>query len=384
MPFHLEEAPRKTAKIKVVGVGGGGSNAVNRMAISSMMGVEFIVVNTDAQALESSPVERKVQIGEKLTKGLGAGSNPDIGRKAAIEDTDKILSLLEGADMVFVTAGLGGGTGTGGTPIIANLAKEIGVLAVGVVTKPFQFEGKVRLAQAERGLQELRQKVDTLITIPNQHLLALAEETTTFLEAFKLADDVLRQAVQGISDLIVVPGLINVDFADVRTIMSERGLAMMGTGYAVGEGCAVEATQRAINSPLLENVSIAGARGVLLNITGGPDLCIHEVAQVGQTIYEAADPDAHIIFGAVIDERMNREVRVTVIATGFDQEHARVAEETKIADLKAYANANKVGERPAYFRRRAGKGEGIPAQLTLQEMEGDELDIPTFLRRQAD
>jgi cell division protein FtsZ len=384
MPFHLEEAPRKTAKIKVVGVGGGGSNAVNRMAISSMMGVEFIVVNTDAQALESSPVERKVQIGEKLTKGLGAGSNPDIGRKAAIEDTDKILSLLEGADMVFVTAGLGGGTGTGGTPIIANLAKEIGVLAVGVVTKPFQFEGKVRLAQAERGLQELRQKVDTLITIPNQHLLALAEETTTFLEAFKLADDVLRQAVQGISDLIVVPGLINVDFADVRTIMSERGLAMMGTGYAVGEDCAVEATQRAIKSPLLENVSIGGARGVLLNITGGPDLCIHEVGQVGQTIYEAADPDAHIIFGAVIDERMNREVRVTVIATGFDQEHAQVAEETKIADLKAYANANKVGERPANFRRRAGKGEGIPAQLTLQEMEGDELDIPTFLRRQAD
>ena len=382
MPFLLEDAPQKAARIKVIGVGGGGSNAVNRMATSSMTGVEFMVVNTDAQALQSAPVETRLQIGEKLTKGLGAGSSPDIGRKAAIEDTDKILSLLEGADMVFVTAGLGGGTGTGATPIIANLAKEIGILTVGVVTKPFEFEGKVRAAQAERGLQELKEKVDTLITIPNQQLLALAEVTTTFLEAFKLADDVLRQAVQGISDLIVVPGLINVDFADVRTIMAERGLAMMGTGYAVGEDCAVEATQRAINSPLLESVSIRGARGVLLNITGGPDLCLHEVGQVGQTIYEAADPNAHIIFGAVIDERMNREVRVTVIATGFGQEHTRADEEAKIADIKAYAS--KVVERPAQLRRRAARGEGVSAQLTLQEVEEDELDIPTFLRRQVD
>lgn len=382
MPFLLEDAPQKAARIKVIGVGGGGSNAVNRMSASSMTGVEFIVVNTDAQALQSAPIETRLQIGEKLTKGLGAGSSPDIGRKAAIEDTDKILTLLEGADMVFVTAGLGGGTGTGATPIIANLAKEIGILTVGVVTKPFEFEGKVRAAQAERGLQELKEKVDTLITIPNQQLLALAEVTTTFLEAFKLADDVLRQAVQGISDLIVVPGLINVDFADVRTIMAERGLAMMGTGYAVGEDCAVEATQRAINSPLLENVSIRGARGVLLNITGGPDLCLHEVGQVGQTIYEAADPNAHIIFGAVIDERMNREVRVTVIATGFGQESARVGEEAKIADMKAYAS--KVAERPAQLRRRGGRGEGVSAQLTLQEVEEDELDIPTFLRRQVD
>lgn len=382
MPFHLEEAPQKAARIKVIGVGGGGSNAVNRMSTSSMTGVEFIVVNTDAQALQLSAVETRLQIGEKLTKGLGAGSSPDVGRKAAIEDTDKILSLLEGADMVFVTAGLGGGTGTGAAPIIANLAKEIGILTVGVVTKPFAFEGKVRAAQAERGLQELKQKVDTLITIPNQQLLALAEASTTFLEAFKLADDVLRQAVQGISDLIVVPGLINVDFADVRTIMAERGLAMMGTGYAVGEDCAVEATQRAINSPLLESVSIRGARGVLLNITGGPDLCLHEVGQVGQTIYEAADPNAHIIFGAVIDERMNREVRVTVIATGFDQEDVRMAEEAKIADIKAYAS--KVVERPAHLRRRVGRGDGLAAQLTLQEVEEDELDIPTFLRRQID
>jgi len=382
MPFHLEEAPEKAARIKVIGVGGGGSNAVNRMSTSSMTGVEFIVVNTDAQALHLSAVETRLQIGEKLTKGLGAGSSPDVGRKAAIEDTDKILSLLEGADMVFVTAGLGGGTGTGAAPIIANLAKEIGILTVGVVTKPFAFEGKVRAAQAERGLQELKQKVDTLITIPNQQLLALAEASTTFLEAFKLADDVLRQAVQGISDLIVVPGLINVDFADVRTIMAERGLAMMGTGYAVGEDCAVEATQRAINSPLLESVSIRGARGVLLNITGGPDLCLHEVGQVGQTIYEAADPNAHIIFGAVIDERMNREVRVTVIATGFDQEDVRMAEEAKIADIKAYAS--KVVERPAHLRRRVGRGDGLAAQLTLQEVEEDELDIPTFLRRQID
>ncbi len=382
MPFQLEDAPQKVAKIKVVGIGGGGSNAVNRMATSSMTGVEFIVVNTDAQALQSSPIESRLQIGEKLTRGLGAGSNPEIGRRAAIEDTEKILSLLEGADMVFVTSGLGGGTGTGAAPILANLAKELGILTVGVVTKPFHFEGKVRMAQAERGLQELREKVDTLITIPNQQLLAVAERTTTFLEAFKLADDVLRQAVQGISDLIVVPGLINVDFADVRTVMAERGLAMMGTGYAVGEDCAAEATQRAINSPLLENVSIEGARGVLLNITGGLDLCLHEVEQVGQTIFEAADPNAHIIFGAVVDERMNREVRVTVIATGFDHQQVRAAEEAKIADIKAYAS--KVVERPSYLRRRAGKPEGAATQLTLQEVEEDELDIPTFLRRQGD
>lgn len=382
MPFHLEDAPQRIAKIKVIGVGGGGSNAVKRMATSAMTGVEFIVVNTDAQALQSCPVETKLQIGEKLTKGLGAGSNPEIGRKAAIEDTDKILNLLEGADMVFVTSGLGGGTGTGATPVIANLAKEVGVLAVGVVTKPFQFEGRVRMAQADRGLQELRERVDTLITIPNQQLLAVADRTTTFLEAFKLADDVLRQAVQGISDLILIPGLINVDFADVRTIMAERGLAMMGTGYAVGENCAAEATQRAINSPLLENVSINGARGVLLNITGGPDLGLHEVEQVGQTVFEAADPNAHIIFGAVVDERMNREVRVTVIATGFDHQQVRVAEEAKIADIKAYAT--KVVERPSYLRRRAGKADVRSAQLMLQEVEEDELDIPTFLRRQAD
>jgi cell division protein FtsZ len=382
MPFQLEHAPQRAAKIKVVGVGGGGSNAVNRMVTSSMIGVEFIVINTDAQALRSSPVEGRLQIGEKLTRGLGAGSNPEIGRKAAIEDTDKILNLLDGADMVFVTAGLGGGTGTGAAPVIANLAKELGILTVGVVTKPFQFEGKVRMAQAERGLQELKGKVDTLITIPNQQLLAIADQGTTFLEAFKLADDILRQAVQGISDLIVTPGLVNVDFADVRTIMAERGLAMMGTGYAAGEDCAVEATQRAINSPLLENVSIQGARGVLLNITGGPDLGLHEVQQVGQTIFEAADPDAHIIFGAVIDERLNREVRVTVIATGFDQQNARAAQEAKIADIKAYAS--KVVERPQYLRRRAGKVEANPAQLMLQEVDEDELDIPTFLRRQVE
>jgi len=382
MPFQLEEVQQRVARIKVVGVGGGGSNAVNRMAASTMTGVEFIVINTDAQALRSSPVETTLQIGEKLTRGLGAGSNPDIGRKAAIEDTDKILSLLEGADMVFVTAGLGGGTGTGAAPVIANLAKELGTLTVGVVTKPFQFEGKVRMAQAERGLQDLKEKVDTLITIPNQQLLAIAERTTTFLEAFKLADDVLRQAVQGISDLIVIPGLVNVDFADVRTIMAERGLAMMGTGYASGENCAVEATQRAINSPLLENVSIQGARGVLLNITGGPDLGLHEVQQVGQTICEAADPDAHIIFGAVIDERMSREVRVTVIATGFDHQQARTTQEAKIADIKAYAS--RMVERPQYLRRRPGKVEVNPAQLMLQELDEDELDIPTFLRRHAE
>ncbi len=284
--------------------------------------------------------------------------------------------------MVFVTAGFGGGTGTGATPIIANLAKELGILTVGVVTKPFHFEGKVRMAQAERGLQELREKVDTLITIPNQKLLEVAEKTTTFLEAFKLADDVLRQAVQGISDIIVIPGLINRDFADVRTIMAERGLAMMGTGYASGENCAVEATHKAINSPLLENVSIQGARGVLINLTGGPDLGLHEAGEVYSIIHDAADPNAHIIIGAVIDERMSREVRVTVIATGFDQQQPKAVEAPKIADIKAYAS--RVVERPTYLRRRAGKAEGATAQLTLQETAEEELDIPTFLRRQID
>ncbi|HEV8662875.1 MAG TPA: cell division protein FtsZ [Candidatus Methylomirabilis sp.] len=381
MPFHLEEEPERMARIKVIGIGGGGSNAVSRMTASNMTGVEFIVMNTDAQALKASPVTTKQQIGEKLTRGLGAGANPEVGRRAAIEDTDKILSLVEGADMVFLTAGLGGGTGTGAAPIVANLAKELGILTVGVVTKPFQFEGKVRASQAERGLQELKEKVDTLITIPNQRLLNVAERQTTFLEAFHLADDVLRQAVQGISDLIIVPGLINLDFADVRTIMAERGIAMMGTGVATGENCAVEAAGKAINSPLLENLSIEGARGVLINITGGADLSLYEVNEASSIICQSAHPDANIIFGAVIDEKLSREVRVTVIATGFDGAGKREAEQVKAVDLKAFAAA--AAERGPYFRRRSGRAAEV-AQLSFPPVAEDELDIPTFLRRQAD
>lgn len=381
MSFHLEEEPERMARIKVIGIGGGGSNAVNRMAASSMTGVEFIVMNTDAQALKASPVTTRLQIGEKLTRGLGAGANPEVGRRAAIEDTDKILSLVEGADMVFLTAGLGGGTGTGAAPIVANLAKELGILTVGVVTKPFQFEGKVRAGQAERGLQELKEKVDTLITIPNQRLLNVAERHTTFLEAFRLADDVLRQAVQGISDLIIVPGLINLDFADVRTIMAERGIAMMGTGVAAGENCAVEAAGKAINSPLLENLSIEGARGVLINITGGPDLSLYEVNEASSTICQSAHPDANIIFGAVIDETLSREVRVTVIATGFDGTGKREAEQVKTVNLKAFAA--QAAERAPSLRRRPGRPVEA-AQLSLSPLAEDELDIPTFLRRQAD
>jgi cell division protein FtsZ len=381
MPFHLEEEPERMARIKVIGMGGGGSNAVSGMASSNMGGVEFIVMNTDAQALKASPVATKLQIGEKLTRGLGAGANPEVGRRAAIEDTDRILSLLEGADMVFLTAGLGGGTGTGAAPIVANLSKELGILTVGVVTKPFQFEGKVRAAQAERGLHELKEKVDTLITIPNQRLLNVAERRTTFLEAFRLADDVLRQAVQGISDLILVPGLINLDFADVRTIMAERGVAMMGTGMATGENCAVEAAGKAISSPLLENLSIEGARGILINITGGPDLSLYEVNEASSSICQSAHPDANIIFGAVIDENLSREVRVTVIATGFDGTGKRETEQVKAVDLRAFAA--QAGERASSLRKRPGR-QAEAAQLSLGPLAENELDIPTFLRRQAD
>ncbi|MBI3990463.1 MAG: cell division protein FtsZ [candidate division NC10 bacterium] len=377
MPFELEIEPERMAKIKVIGIGGGGTNAVNRMMSSAMNGVEFIVINTDAQALRASPLSLKLQIGEKLTKGLGAGANPEVGRKAAIEDTDKILSLLEGADMVFITAGLGGGTGTGGAPIVANLARELGILTVGVVTKPFLFEGLVRAAQAERGLKELKETVDTLITIPNQRLLNVVERNTPMVEAFKLADEVLKQAVQGISDLIVVPGLINLDFADVRTIMAERGIAMMGTGKASGENAAVEAAQGAINSPLLENLSIKGAKGVLINITGGPNLSLYDVNEAASAICESAHSEANIIFGAVIDEKIQEEVRVTVIATGFEPPEPSTEEDARIAELKATARAL---EREEPFRRSLER-EPLPS---FDDFDEEELDIPTFLRRQLD
>src|SRR4051812_20920978 len=314
----LDEEQQLGARIKVIGVGGGGGNAVNRMIQAGIKGIEFMVANTDVQAMRTSLAPVKLQIGGKLTKGLGAGANPEIGKQAALEDTDRILEALSGADMIFITTGMGGGTGTGAAPIIASLAAELGALTVAVVTKPFGFEGKRRRIQAEQGIRSLRETVDTLITIPNERLLNFVERATSLNEAFTIADDILRQAVQGISDLITVPGEINLDFADVKTIMHGMGMALMGTGVSSGEHRAVEAAQRAISSPLLEEASIEGAKGVLINITGGPDMTLFEVHEAASIIQEAADEEANIIFGTVIDPRMKDEVKVTVIATGFD------------------------------------------------------------------
>jgi cell division protein FtsZ len=315
--LRLEEETSVGARIKVIGIGGGGSNAVNRMVAAGFDGVEFIVANTDVQALQSSGAPVKLQIGSKLTKGLGAGADPNVGRQAALEDTEKVLGALDGADMIFVTTGLGGGTGTGAAPVIASLASELGALTVAVVTKPFKFEGRKRLIQAERGLEALRDCVDTIITIPNERLLTIIDRTTPLVDAFATADDVLRQAIQGISDLILVPGLINLDFADVKTIMAGMGFAMMGTGVAEGQDRAVEAARRAISSPLLEGASVNGARGVIINVTGGPDLSLVEVSEASSIVQEAADEDANIIFGAVVDPILKGKVKITVIATGF-------------------------------------------------------------------
>lgn len=316
--LEFETEINQFAEIKVIGVGGGGNNAVNRMIVAGLQGVDFVAVNTDSQALQLSRADQKVQIGAKLTKGLGAGANPEIGAKAAEESREDLARVLKGADMVFVTAGMGGGTGTGGAPIVAEVAKEMGALTVGVVTRPFTFEGRKRAIQAEKGIAELKAKVDTLITIPNDRLLQVVDKHTTIDEAFRIADDVLRQGVQGISDLIAVPGLINLDFADVKTIMSNTGSALMGIGQATGENRAADAARKAISSPLLET-SIEGAKGVLLNITGGINLTLFEVNEAAGIIQEAADPEANIIFGAVVDEELKEEIRVTVIATGFEQ-----------------------------------------------------------------
>jgi len=306
------------ARIKVIGVGGGGNNAVNRMISAGLKGVEFIGINTDAQALQMSRASEKIQIGIKLTKGLGAGANPEIGHNAAEESREEIAKALMGADMVFVAAGMGGGTGTGGAPVVAEIAREVGALTVGVVTRPFSFEGRKRAMQAEKGIMELKDKVDTLITIPNDRLLQVVDKHTTVQEAFRIADDVLLQGVQGISNLITIPGLINLDFADVKTIMADTGSALMGIGQAAGENRAADAARKAISSPLLET-SIDGAKGVLLNITGGANLTLMEVNEASEIVAEAADQEANIIFGAVIDETLKDELRVTVIATGFDQ-----------------------------------------------------------------
>src|SRR5688572_21560651 len=317
--FDEIETNTEAAKLKVIGVGGGGGNAIRTMIASGLKGVEFMAANTDMQALQMNPAPVKLQIGNDSTKGLGAGANPEMGRAAALEDRERIAEYLDGADMVFVTAGMGGGTGTGAAPVIAEIARSLGILTVGVVTKPFTFEGSRRRRQAEEGIANLKSVVDTLITIPNQRLLALAGEQTSMLDSFKRADEVLLNAVQGISDLITIGGLINVDFADVRTIMSGMGRALMGTGRAVGDRRSIEAAQQAINSPLLEDVSIEGATGILINITGGPDLTLFEVNEASSLIQEAAHEEANIIFGSVIDANVKDEVRITVIATGFDK-----------------------------------------------------------------
>lgn len=348
------------AHIKVVGVGGGGNNAVNRMITEGLKGVEFIAINTDKQALYLSKATHKIQIGEKLTKGLGAGANPEIGKKAAEESADEISQAIKGADMVFVTAGMGGGTGTGAAPIVAQIAKELGILTVGVVTKPFTFEGRKRMKHAEEGINALKQKVDTLVTIPNDRLLQIVEKKTSMVEAFKIADDVLRQGVQGISDLIAVPGLVNLDFADVKTIMMETGLAHMGIGIASGENRAKEAAKQAIQSPLLET-SIEGAKGVLLNITGGPNLSLFEVNEAAEFIYEAADPDANIIFGAVIDENLQDEIKITVIATGFEKKGTTETVAKKTENLQGTVSKQNV-------------------HVDVESIDLDRLDIPAFLR----
>ncbi len=345
MDFDVED--HRYAVIKVVGVGGGGNNAVDRMIRSGLLGVEFIAINTDLQALKRSDAPTRIQIGEELTRGLGAGANPEIGAKAAEESHEQIAEALRGADMVFVTSGMGGGTGTGASPVIAQIGKECGALTVGVVTKPFTFEGGRRAHQADKGIADLRARVDTLITIPNDRLLQVVDKRTPFVEAFRMADDVLRQGVQGISDLIAVPGLINLDFADVKTIMSETGSALMGIGVGHGDSRAADAARAAINSPLLET-SIEGARGVLLNITGDANLGLFEVNEAAEIITQAADPEANIIFGAVIDERLEDEVRITVIATGFDQRPPR----GQLEDLPVKPFSGEDLEIPAFLRRR--------------------------------
>ncbi len=405
--FSFDDEPRAGAKIKVIGVGGGGSNAINRMISVGMEGVDFLVANTDVQALRHSNAPVKLQIGAKLTRGLGAGANPDTGRKAALEDTDKLIEQLEGADMVFVTAGLGGGTGTGAAPIVASLATELGALTVAVVTKPFPFEGKRRMQQAEQGLAELAEAVDTVITIPNERLLNL-ERGISFFEAFRIADDILRQAVQGISDIITIPGIINRDFADVKAVMQGMGYALMGTAVASGENRAVDAARRAISSPLLEDTSIEGARGILINITGSSNLKLHEVHDASTIIHDAAHEDANIIFGAVMNEEMGDEVKITVIATGFRSEAVGATRRRAVTTGEPVINVTETPARraPAEQAQAAAaaaepaKSEPVapppaPAEPQVEAPDApaaeeppipatyadDDYDIPTYLRR---
>src|SRR4030042_605855 len=380
--FELKEVcSENSAKIKVVGIGGGGGNAVNTMISYSLRGVDFINANTDAQALNSSSAPVKIQLGMDITKGLGAGSNPEIGRQAALESRDEIRPYLEGADMIFITAGLGGGTGTGAAPIIAEIARECSVLTVAVVTKPFQFEGKKRNMQAEEGIEQLRDSVDTLIIVPNQRLLSLGGRSLSLLEAFKKADDVLYQAVKGISDLILVPGRINLDFADVKNIMTDMGMAVMGTGVAGGENRAVEAAQKAISSPLLEDNTIQGARGILLNITGSPDMSLYEVNEASSLVQAEAHEEANIIFGTVIDETMKDEIRITVIATGFDD---NLIKKKVTADNVTHLAGFKKEDllTPAFMRREKTRNNAKVVTMGINDdTESLDLEIPTFLRR---
>lgn len=360
------------AKIKVIGVGGGGSNAVNRMIEAGLQGVDFIAVNTDAQALKLSKAETKLQLGAKLTRGLGAGANPEIGKRAAEESKEQIEEALQGADMVFITAGMGGGTGTGAAPVIAEIAKQLGALTVGVVTRPFSFEGRRRATHAEAGIQALKEKVDTLIVIPNDRLLEIVDKNTPMLEAFREADNVLRQGVQGISDLIAVPGLINLDFADVKTIMSDKGSALMGIGIASGENRAVEAAKKAISSPLLET-SVDGAQGVLMNITGGTNLSLYEVHEAAEIVAAASDPEVNMIFGSVINEDLKDEIIVTVIATGFEERDNK----SRVIERKSSPKLAKT----MLEQKDAEKNKVSPSIQTLHQEEIiDTIDIPTFLR----
>ncbi|WP_346798829.1 cell division protein FtsZ [Halomonas sp. Bachu 37] len=387
----VDNAPSSSAVIKVVGVGGGGGNAVNHMVESSIEGVEFICANTDAQALKRVSAKTVLQLGSEITKGLGAGADPDVGRQAAMEDRDRIAELLSGADMVFITAGMGGGTGTGGAPVVAQVAKELGILTVAVVTRPFPFEGPKRMRAAEEGMKELSEHVDSLITIPNEKLLSVLGKNATLLTAFSAANDVLLGAVQGIAELITSPGIINVDFADVRTVMSEMGMAMMGTGGATGENRAREAAEKAIRSPLLEDIDLHGARGILVNITAGPDLSIGEFNDVGATVQEFASQEATIVVGTSIDMEMSDELRVTVVAAGLDGRQAKAATREPARRTSAEASDYRKLQQPTVMRQQATARAEAPEPVAKPRPENrraaeadDYLDIPAFLRRQAD
>jgi cell division protein FtsZ len=387
--FELVDSVPQNAVIKVVGVGGGGGNAVKHMIANDVDGVEFVCANTDAQALKDIDARTVLQLGNNITKGLGAGANPEVGRQAAIEDRERIAEVLNGADMVFITAGMGGGTGTGGAPVVAEVAKELGILTVAVVTKPFPFEGKKRMAIADAGIRELQERVDSLITVPNEKLLAVLGKATSLLDAFKEANDVLLGAVQGIADLIIRPGMINVDFADVRTVMSEMGMAMMGTGSASGENRAREAAEAAIRSPLLEDINLQGARGILVNITAGLDLSLGEFSEVGDTVEEFASADATVVVGTVIDPEMSDELRVTVVATGLGEVRAASAPAPTrmVVDNTQRPNGQRDYselDKPTVMRQQPVKTTGSAVQKPVEDKDMEYLDIPAFLRRQAD